>query len=119
MGAACKDFGLGGGGYGIMSARKVGGERGKGEKEGGSGWFLKRGEVLVVEGREEERRGEERRGGKKGGGETRVARVRDIGIHLHVCFDKGRTRCPGLGRSLAGLGNREWFGSGRELSTGA
>ena len=68
-----------------------------------------------MEGREEERRGEERR--REEG--RRVERVRDIGIHLHMCFDKGRTRCPGLGRTLAGLGNREWFVSGRELSTGA
>ena len=104
-----------GGWIGYHVGRKVGGERWKGEKEGGSGWFLKRGEVLVVEGREEERRGGERR--REEG--RRVERVRDIGIHLHMCFDKGRTRCPGLGRTLAGLGNREWFVSGRELSTGA
>lgn len=52
-----------------MSAERLA-EKGqkKGEKEGGSGWVLKRGEVLVVEGREEERRGEE--GRRKEGGET-------------------------------------------------
>lgn len=61
----------------------------------------------------------ERRGKKKGGGETSGEGERYWHSFAHVFFDKGRTRCPGLGRTLAGLGNREWFVSGRELSIGA
>ena len=72
MGAACKEFGGGGlGGWGIMSAERLAEKRWKGGKEGGSGWFLKRGEVLVVEGREEERSGEERKEEGRRGDEWR------------------------------------------------
>lgn len=77
---------VGGGWIGYHVGRKVGGERWKGEKEGGSGWFLKRGEVLVVEGREGKRRGE-----KKGGGETSGEGERDWHSFAYVFRQRADT----------------------------